>query len=471
MDEVGESEFDSVLDHLILHTPEHLLPTAYKEKKQPEPKEVLQAQRQQRQQPGTTKQPSVFLPQPVILKPGTKVWEADPSEAQQQQTSQGGAAGGGGARPGGVVGVVKPLTGAEEKKVLNLMAFGFERMQCIDALKTTVGDPQKALLVLLGRLYPNVDDGPAGGGFEVDEDELEDLKFDERTAVESMYGEEAFREIWFQIGHIVGCEITMEIRGIKGPVKLLCRYDLPCLYPYKPPYLLVRSDGHGSISDSQALKSTRGLCAHAASLVRANPGVPCLFDLCTWLKERIEDDTRAQKAAVSKSGASSKAQPKPKKEAEPKKNAAVEAFVEKKFDSNHYSKMAANTNARLSKAETLEKQLAEAREKAIEASRIAREKAEAEQAREEAAKARAGKSAGGKAAGKGGALGKGHRQPGLSIVKSAGEGDGSPLGSVGGGGSSASEAETEEDMLVWCLPHSLVDGASKDADEFLHVCH
>lgn len=358
MDAIGGCDFDAVLDHLVLHTPEHLLPNAFKEKKQPEPQPVVEAHRQQRQQPGSSSKVSAFLPQPIILKPGQKVWKADPSEVLQPPKLQGAAS-------GGVVGVVKPLTGAEEKKVVNLVAFGFDRLQCIDALKKTVGDAQKALVHLLASLYPHADEGPAAGGFDIDEDEVEDMRFDERTAVESMYGEDAFKEVWFQIGHIVGCEVKLEVRGIKGPVRLLCRYDLPCQYPYRPPYLLVRSDGNGSISDSQALKSSHELCAHAAKLVKANPGVPVVFDLCTWLKERMEDDIREQRANSQKPQSSP---PKPKQE-RPKKDqdhqvkktplAAVEAFCDKKLNNDHYQKMAANTQAKLSKAETLEKQLAE----------------------------------------------------------------------------------------------------------------
>lgn len=99
----------------------------------------------------------------------------------------------------------------------------------------------------------------------------------------------------------------------------------------------------------------------------------------------------------------------------------------------------------------------QAREKAIEAGRIAREQAEAAKAREEAERARADKAGGKQAAGAGapatkaGQKGKGHHQPGLSIVKPDGD-SGEGMRAAADGSSSASEAETEEDILVSLNP-------------------
>ena len=42
----------------------------------------------------------------------------------------------------------------------------------------------------------------------VDEDAIEEARFDERTALEAIFGDEAFSEVWYQIGQVVGCEIT-----------------------------------------------------------------------------------------------------------------------------------------------------------------------------------------------------------------------------------------------------------------------
>jgi len=37
---------------------------------------------------------------------------------------------------------------------------------------------------------------------EVDDDVIEEARFDERTALESIYGEQAFAEVWYEIGQV-----------------------------------------------------------------------------------------------------------------------------------------------------------------------------------------------------------------------------------------------------------------------------
>ena len=52
---------------------------------------------------------------------------------------------------------------------------------------------------------------------------------DERTALESIFGDDHFQEIWFDIGKIVGCEVRLEDVG----ASVLVRYDAPSVYPHE----------------------------------------------------------------------------------------------------------------------------------------------------------------------------------------------------------------------------------------------
>ena len=76
----------------------------------------------------------------------------------------------------------------------------------------------------------------------------------------------------------------------------------------------------------------------------ANPGVPALFELYTWIKTHIEEDIRNEREAQQKakaaqqegSGAAGAAK---KEKAAPKTAiAAVEEFVDKKVMRDHYNK-------------------------------------------------------------------------------------------------------------------------------------
>ena len=98
----------------------------------------------------------------------------------------------------------------------------------LHALTLSNGSTQAASLMLIGSLRPSTRAAMEAPP-EVEEDEVEEARFDERTALESIFGDDHFQEIWFDIGKIVGCEVRLEDVG----ASVLVRYDAPSVYPHE----------------------------------------------------------------------------------------------------------------------------------------------------------------------------------------------------------------------------------------------
>ena len=187
---------DTVLDYLVLHTPEEDLPKQLLH----QPPEAGAAGATPSAFPGGGFEPfgrgqqqgragggggggggkkiSAFLPAPIIVRPG----QAFSGKAPEEQPPAPAPV----PVPTGVVGVVKStpavqLSFKEEKAVQALVGMGFTRGESLEALKAARGDQQRALCSLMEGLMP------AGhvmgiGGTEEEEEEEEDERFEERTA-------------------------------------------------------------------------------------------------------------------------------------------------------------------------------------------------------------------------------------------------------------------------------------------------
>ena len=107
------------------------------------------------------------------------------------------------------------------------MSLAFERGEVLQALKLSNGKSQGASLMLIQSL--GTDHGvtyslPEG----VEDDDIEEMRFDERTALEAIFGDDAFAEVWYEVGQVVGCEITFSDGSA-----LLVRHDAPSIYPHQ----------------------------------------------------------------------------------------------------------------------------------------------------------------------------------------------------------------------------------------------
>eukprot|EP00960_Hanusia_phi_P013263 387259-Hanusia_phi.AAC.1 len=173
MRECGRKEVNSLVDHLLLHTPEEQLPQRFRATR------------------GGGRGGATMMT--MRTRQSLQANLSSPSaSASSSAASQ--------------VTVVKHLRPQEEKVVRELMFLGFDREAASDACLRSRADPQKALLLLLARLQPAARPDKRARGEEEEEEELEAQRFEERIVMESIYGEENVREIWFEAGRVVGLE-------------------------------------------------------------------------------------------------------------------------------------------------------------------------------------------------------------------------------------------------------------------------
>ena len=284
---------DTVLDYLVLHTPEEDLPKQLLH----QPPEAGAAGATPSAFPGGGFEPfgrgqqqgragggggggggkkiSAFLPAPIIVRPG----QAFSGKAPEEQPPAPAPV----PVPTGVVGVVKStpavqLSFKEEKAVQALVGMGFTRGESLEALKAARGDQQRALCSLMEGLMP------AGhvmgiGGTEEEEEEEEDERFEERTALESIF-DERFSELWFEVGQIVGVRVALD--APYEQVALAVRYDVPCRYPREAPRVLLHAAaGSGGIPGGQKrlLAASRELAAKAVAMAKRSAGEVLVFRL------------------------------------------------------------------------------------------------------------------------------------------------------------------------------------------------
>jgi hypothetical protein len=280
MQRSGETSYESLLDDLILNTPDAQLPPKFRH--------ALSASQKK------------ALPTPTIMRPGdprTQIPENGfaPASAPAAPAARaaGPSAGSGPVRP-----TSTPLSSRDENSIAELCALGFPRADCLAALTYACGDTDFALRRLCAGLYPPTRVGPAapiGRPDDCTEESLEEARFDERTALEHIYGEGLVREIWFQMGTIVGVEVSLE----EVDASLTVRYDLPNLYPWQAPYLLLarkpsQARAKGGLSAADCALLTRRLAGEACGMVTGS-GMPIAFDLCNRAIELVQQ-LRAERA-------------------------------------------------------------------------------------------------------------------------------------------------------------------------------
>lgn len=281
-------DLTTVMDHLVLHTPENQLPASLREKKQ------TQQQAQAGARGGAVQLPknqNAFLAPPIVVLPGMAFKGGNQAPQPAQQTLL----------------VPNQLKPKEERSVMELMSLGFERGEVLQALKLSNGKSQPASLMLIQSFSrDNTCDANVPGG--VDDDDIEEARFDERTALESIYGEEAFAEVWYEIGQVVGCEIFFPDGSA-----LLVRHDAPSVYPHQAPDVLVKGE---TIDAAVRIEASGLLNAESRSMFQRNPGAPLIYDLATRCGEILQElKDRGKK----------KAQPVKKQDPNPKRKPFVEA--------------------------------------------------------------------------------------------------------------------------------------------------
>ena len=265
---VGILDAVTVLDHLVLHTPENELPAQLREKKQ---QHKAQAGPMSEGQVMVPKHQKAFLAPPVVVLPGMAFrGPSQPAATTLEQTLV----------------IPSQLKPKEERQVMELMSLGFERGEVLQALKLSNGSTQAASLMLMQTLGGEEASAPGELQLPADmsEDDLEEARFDERTALESIYGEAAFSEVWFDIGVVVGCEISFADGSV-----LLVRYDAPSVYPFEAPDVLVKGQ---SVPAHVRLDASKQLQAEARRLFDADPGAPLIYSLavkCCEIIAEIQD--------------------------------------------------------------------------------------------------------------------------------------------------------------------------------------
>ena len=99
----------------------------------------------------------------------------------------------------------------------------------------------------------------------MEEEEREEARFEERSALEAIFGDEGFSEVWYEMGVVVGCEVRLG----EGEEVVVVRHDAPSLYPYQPPLLLLKPSP--ALPPQLSREASRDLNAYAAALC-ARPG-------------------------------------------------------------------------------------------------------------------------------------------------------------------------------------------------------
>ena len=274
----GETEYETLLDDLILNTPDSELPAKFRH--------ALSSAHK--------KAPTLTIMRPN--DPRTPIPDSTfASAAQTPRTST------------SEVQPVQMLSMRDESSIASLRALGFSRDACRDALTSACGDVDSALRRLCAALYPADCVGPAAAIGPPDgctDEAVEEARFDERTALEHIYGDDLVREIWFTVGVVVGVEVALEEAG----VALTVRYDSPNLYPWQAPYLLLtaraRPGDKGGLSPEDCVELTRQLAGEAVGMV-GGTGMPVVFDLCSRAEELAQAlrDGRAERERAARAAA------------------------------------------------------------------------------------------------------------------------------------------------------------------------
>jgi hypothetical protein len=280
LDRCNETEYESLLDDLILNTPDAELPAKFRHALSSSHKKTTL---------------TVMRPEdPRTPFPESTFASAAPTPRASTSNAQ----------------PVRMLSIRDENSISSLCALGFDRDASRDALTSTCGDIDSALRRLCAALYPAGCVGPAtpmGPPDGCSDEAVEEARFDERTALEHIYGDDLVKEIWFTVGVVVGVEVVLE----EAALALTVRYDAPNLYPWQPPYLLLASRSRpgekGGLKPADCVELTRQLAAEAAGMV-GGAGMPVVFDLCSRAGE-LAQALREQRAARERAPAAKPAEP------------------------------------------------------------------------------------------------------------------------------------------------------------------